>query len=60
MCLTLSQSLTVAVLGFELPEYFVSENDDSLTVSVMLKQGELNVPVSVQVHAEDISTSKFV
>ena len=60
MCLTLSQSLTVAVLGFELPEYFVSENDDSLTVLVMLKQGELNVPVSVQVHAEDISTSKFV
>ena len=49
-----------AVFGFELSEYFIGENDGSFTVSVALQQNELQIPVSVKLSAEDISTCMFV
>lgn len=60
VCYIMSLDLKIdVVMEFELTEYFVNESDGSLTVSVVLQNIELRMPISVLLATEDMTASMF-
>lgn len=49
-----------AVFSFELSEYTVNENAGEVTVSILLVESELAVPLSLQLIPSDISACENI
>ena len=49
---------TDAIVGLELAEYFIEENDRNFVVSILLLEKTLSVPISLQLTTTDETASK--